>query len=207
MAPEIIYSVMESDASPTARDIYAFACSIIEVRTTQTPLLRLPEFPCKIYSGKVPFHDYKSEVDIMGRVLAGERPLRPLALDSDVLWSLVESCWIHSPRQRATITSVCNRLGELMSLPVTPWTSSSMISLQILHSIGDSGNRFTQVLYRLLSFSQAPNVRSLLLNRCKTTRPITFGYVIGTNHRLIYQALRSRCRATMECGKERLSCC
>ncbi|KAK0231912.1 kinase-like domain-containing protein [Armillaria nabsnona] len=67
----------------TARDIYAYGCTIVE-----------------IYTGKPPFSDIKNEAAVIHAVMKGNRPLRPQHLLQDGLWSLVTTCLIPSPSQR-----------------------------------------------------------------------------------------------------------
>ncbi|KAJ7584962.1 kinase-like domain-containing protein [Mycena floridula] len=94
LAPEL-FLMSEEDKScmkSTSRDIYAFACTILEV-----------------YTGQPPFSQHKFDPPVMYDVLAGRRPSRPLALPND-LWTLVESCWQHDPALRPSAQAVMRDL-------------------------------------------------------------------------------------------------
>ncbi|KAK7032035.1 hypothetical protein VNI00_013403 [Paramarasmius palmivorus] len=82
MAPEM-YSIDGSDTLPrlkgraqSSRDIYAYACTILEIIT-----------------GKPPFPDL-TDAQVMFAVLSGRRPERPTNVwCPDHVWHLVERCW------------------------------------------------------------------------------------------------------------------
>ncbi|PBK89470.1 kinase-like protein, partial [Armillaria gallica] len=84
LAPEYIDpDVVIDQAYITARDIYAYGCTVVE-----------------IYTGRPPFSDIKNEASIILAVIAGKRPLRPQHLLQDGLWSLVTTCLTASPSER-----------------------------------------------------------------------------------------------------------
>ncbi|KAK0190045.1 kinase-like domain-containing protein [Armillaria mellea] len=84
LAPEYIDPNVAIDrAYITARDIYAYGCTVVE-----------------IFTGEPPFNDIKNEAAVILALIAGKRPLRPRQLLQDSLWSLVMVCLTSSPSQR-----------------------------------------------------------------------------------------------------------
>ncbi|SJL08824.1 uncharacterized protein ARMOST_12195 [Armillaria ostoyae] len=84
LAPEYIHPNAVIDrAYITARDIYAYGCTVVE-----------------IFTGKPPFSDIKYEAAVIQAVMTGSRPPRPQHLLQDGLWSLVTTCLIPSPSRR-----------------------------------------------------------------------------------------------------------
>ncbi|KAJ7575155.1 kinase-like domain-containing protein, partial [Mycena floridula] len=87
MAPEILLiedmSTYRETQTSTSRDIYAFACTVVE-----------------IYTLKPPFHHISGrDVAVMNQVIAGKRPDRPDGI-SDGLWRLTQQCWSQDPAAR-----------------------------------------------------------------------------------------------------------
>ncbi|KAF5376792.1 hypothetical protein D9757_009481 [Collybiopsis confluens] len=85
MAPELIFSDEISSApspisfSSLPRDIYAFACTVVEVITNWYP---------------VPFSDQKTDADVLFALMSGKRPSRPSSVwCSDLIWDLTRRCW------------------------------------------------------------------------------------------------------------------
>lgn len=78
----------------------------------------------KIFTGQVPFFEYRRDSTVMLNVGRGNRPSRP-ALSSlawsdwgltDSVWGLMENCWKDNPEERPTVGDV------LAWLQVTPET-------------------------------------------------------------------------------------
>ncbi|PBK82470.1 kinase-like protein [Armillaria gallica] len=99
LAPEyIIPNAVINRAYLTARDVYAYGCTVVE-----------------IFTGKPPFSDIKNEAAVIHAVMTGSRPLRPQHLLQDGLWSLVTKCLTTSPSQRPTAEQVTRALtGQRM---------------------------------------------------------------------------------------------
>ncbi|KAJ7585006.1 kinase-like domain-containing protein [Mycena floridula] len=93
MAPELFLTSRDgNELKSTSRDIYAFACTILEV-----------------YTGQHPFAQYKHDPPVIHDVLDGGRPPRPKNI-SDNLWTLVEACWHQDPTSRPDAQTVVNTL-------------------------------------------------------------------------------------------------
>ncbi|KAG7088729.1 hypothetical protein E1B28_012697 [Marasmius oreades] len=113
LAPELMNPQHISIPSRTARDIYAFGCTIFELLT-----------------GKGPFSEKKMDVQIIMAVLNGSRPARPFNCP-DWLWAIVESCWKENFQVRPTATEVACRLTE--STTQREPKSDSAISRHTIH--------------------------------------------------------------------------
>ncbi|KAF5376760.1 hypothetical protein D9757_009471 [Collybiopsis confluens] len=104
MAPEFIdptsyYPDFDSKHNRLPGDVYAFACTVIEILTE-----------------KPPFYDqYHTDSVIIIEVLDGGRPLRPESKwCSDTLWELISECWAPNPWERPLADDLYARL-ETMS--------------------------------------------------------------------------------------------
>ncbi|KAK0487229.1 kinase-like domain-containing protein [Armillaria novae-zelandiae] len=77
LAPEYMDPDLFDGLYFTARDIYAYGCTVVEILT-----------------GKPPFSDIKYDVSVMHEVTKGKRPPRPplKVFPDDELWSLVMAC-------------------------------------------------------------------------------------------------------------------
>ncbi|KAH8829981.1 kinase-like domain-containing protein [Flagelloscypha sp. PMI_526] len=100
MAPEVLIpNPGEISGSRTApRDIYALACTAIEVAT-----------------GKLPFPDL-NEASAMLAVIRGERPARPHLVKwmTNDLWNLIERCWAQNPNNRPSSNEVVLDLERVL---------------------------------------------------------------------------------------------
>jgi hypothetical protein len=100
----------------------------------------------KLFTGKVPFHEFSVPAVII-KVTREERPGRPqqtlqLGLCDDV-WDLVKLCWRHEPKRRPKITFVLNRLRTIapqISLleRLVDFDLNSESSIDILRSLLES---------------------------------------------------------------------
>jgi hypothetical protein len=70
----------------------------------------------QIFTGLIPFHNIKHDYRIMGLVLKGERPPRPVAAEtvgcSEVVWNHMQRCWQENPRTRPT----CRELLDVVEI-------------------------------------------------------------------------------------------
>jgi len=103
-APEIISKDMAvtEPMKPTIKsDIYSFALVCVE-----------------LYSGRMPFEG-ESNDEVYARVMAGERPPRPVTPGGiempDLLWDLVQHCWSQRPEDRPSPRAVERRLNLIMT--------------------------------------------------------------------------------------------
>ncbi|PBK97927.1 kinase-like protein [Armillaria gallica] len=85
LAPEYMDPNLFDGSYFTARDIYAYGCTVVE-----------------IFTGKPPFSDIKYDVGVMHEVTKGKRPSRPPlnVFPDDELWSLVRACLATLPSDR-----------------------------------------------------------------------------------------------------------
>lgn len=96
MSPELF--ALDGSALPAAAsDIWALACTIIE-----------------IISERLPYMEYKHDVRIQRAIIKGEPPARRQAgfngqYDSE-LWSTIESCWARDPYQRPSIRDILTQI-------------------------------------------------------------------------------------------------
>ncbi|KAJ7572893.1 kinase-like domain-containing protein [Mycena floridula] len=111
MAPEILsLSTHGAELNQTPRDIYAFACTVLE-----------------IYTGKHPFPEYRVDFKVGQEVSESRRPSRPPDVFSDELWDLVEKCWRQDPAHRPSATDVVNSLrpDDTIQTPEQPLVEES----------------------------------------------------------------------------------
>ncbi|KAF9263004.1 kinase-like protein [Marasmius fiardii PR-910] len=96
LSPELL-----EGSRPTSKesDIYAFACVCYE-----------------IFTGLLPFHEFKNDAAVAIQVLAGKHPLRPESIPElqDGMWSIMESCWDPVPLTRPSVGSILTAVAELM---------------------------------------------------------------------------------------------
>ncbi|KAK0244507.1 kinase-like domain-containing protein, partial [Armillaria nabsnona] len=85
LAPEHLDPNLFDGSYFTARDIYAYGCTVVEIVT-----------------GKPPFSDIKYDVSVMHEVTKGKRPPRPPlnVFPDDELWALVRACLATLPSDR-----------------------------------------------------------------------------------------------------------
>ncbi|KAI3602889.1 hypothetical protein WG66_011164 [Moniliophthora roreri] len=83
MAPELFQPEANGETDNSPKDVYAYACTVLEIMT-----------------GKPPFPDLLDAAIIL-KVITGERPSRPSDVwCPDKVWDLVERCWSHNPSER-----------------------------------------------------------------------------------------------------------
>lgn len=97
LAPEYISPDTSPKAPHTSRDIYAFGCTIVEVRAfllvSFCPNCHF-NFEHQILTRKVPFHNCPNETAVLLGLLTGQRPTRPENVwCPDRLWGLAVHCW------------------------------------------------------------------------------------------------------------------
>ncbi len=112
LAPEYIDSKAVIDqAYITARDIYAYGCTVVEVGPVAY-YIALLSHSSKMLTGQPPFSDIKNDAGVVHAVMNRSRPLPPRHLLQDGLWSLVTMCLITSPSRRPTAEWVARALAD-----------------------------------------------------------------------------------------------
>ncbi|KAH8833416.1 kinase-like domain-containing protein, partial [Flagelloscypha sp. PMI_526] len=106
MSPEVVMN--SSPARTTARDVYAFGSTILEV-----------------VSGCSPWSDVREDTKVILNLSQGKHPDRPDGFGNDV-WSIVESCWALKPLERPSAAAIFERCR--ISLSVLRRTPSPMNS-------------------------------------------------------------------------------
>ncbi|KAK0485347.1 kinase-like domain-containing protein [Armillaria luteobubalina] len=116
LAPEYMDSTLFDQSYLTARDVYAYGCTVIE-----------------IFTGKPPFNNIKFEAGVMYEVLTKQNcpPRPPLdVFPNDLLWSFVTRCLATTSSRRPSATQVSGFLAcgmsqvfESLAEPEPPWGS------------------------------------------------------------------------------------
>ncbi|KAL0568701.1 Rho guanine nucleotide exchange factor [Marasmius crinis-equi] len=102
LAPELL----AENANPSKEsDIYAFACVCYE-----------------IFTGLLPFHQFKNDAAVVLQVIAGTRPSRTEALSAfpDALWSTMEGCWDANPSLRPSASAILLGVTAMRATSITP---------------------------------------------------------------------------------------
>ncbi|KAH8833421.1 kinase-like domain-containing protein [Flagelloscypha sp. PMI_526] len=89
MSPEVI--LYPEPSMTTARDIYAFGSTMLEVIT-----------------GKSPWSNIREDTKVILNLSLGKHPDRPDGFGNDV-WNIIESCWCLDPFERPSATMVLER--------------------------------------------------------------------------------------------------
>ncbi|KAF5381169.1 hypothetical protein D9757_009420 [Collybiopsis confluens] len=106
LAPEYItFGAGSPPPNHTSRDVYAFACTIVEILTF-----------------KLPFHDYPNDVAVIFALINAERPARPLDVwYPDDIWDLTSRCWAQASRDRPSGVEIYEMLaGRITPSPPVP---------------------------------------------------------------------------------------
>ncbi|KAH8804049.1 kinase-like domain-containing protein, partial [Flagelloscypha sp. PMI_526] len=89
MSPEVILD--SEPARTTARDVYAFGSTILEVVT-----------------GHSPWSNVREDTKVILNLSQGKHPDRPDGFGDDI-WSIIESCWALNPLERPPAATVFER--------------------------------------------------------------------------------------------------
>ena len=113
MAPELIKTEDEekSGLSTSASDVFALGMVTFEVRNVRCErLFHKVDTPLRfsqIFTGQVPFPEFKTSAVVMKKIIDGERPQRPpkgkkFGL-SDQFWEIIQSSLVHEAKQRPPV--------------------------------------------------------------------------------------------------------
>ncbi|ESK89580.1 hypothetical protein Moror_8651 [Moniliophthora roreri MCA 2997] len=129
--PELSLRTATGDAAgkdESARDIYAFACTVLEIMT-----------------GKPPFCG-TLESAVMLQVVQGKRPARPtVGWCPDEMWSMVQLCWAQDPMERPSARKIEQYLRMLLSSRNSGYLSSDPSLRQSLSIYLDPRARSTNI--------------------------------------------------------------
>ncbi|KAH8832201.1 kinase-like domain-containing protein [Flagelloscypha sp. PMI_526] len=118
MAPELFDTQFPlPNPDPRKRDIYAFACTILEV-CILCPYIQQLMTSLKVYTQKRPFPNHPNDAAVCFDVAQGRRPIRPSQGDfHDDLWDIVQMCWDQNPTSRPESSFVLDSLTNLAPFP------------------------------------------------------------------------------------------
>ncbi|KAH8806761.1 kinase-like domain-containing protein [Flagelloscypha sp. PMI_526] len=115
MAPEVILD--SGPSKTTARDIYAFGSTILEVIT-----------------GQPPWSNVREDAKVILNISQGKRPDRPNDFGNDI-WSIIESCWDQDPMTRPSAKTVLERCRlSLSAISKTLGSASTLNDSNLLDS-------------------------------------------------------------------------
>ncbi|THH29181.1 hypothetical protein EUX98_g5007 [Antrodiella citrinella] len=123
-APELFEPEEFNLSSPkqTAEsDIYAFACTCIEVRASSClSLVKIVDADIallKVYTESLPFSDMPM-YPLAKSVVSGKRPKRPKTTDgetmSEPIWHITQRCWSQQPSERPPAKEVATDMGNIV---------------------------------------------------------------------------------------------
>ncbi|EEB91595.1 hypothetical protein MPER_10021, partial [Moniliophthora perniciosa FA553] len=102
LSPEVINQNTPNAAIETPRDIYAYACTILEIMTGEHPFAEIPLEPA-----------------VAVAVARGRRPAKPTKPKQgwcpQNIWELVESCWEQDPDERPSANDIHRYLEGLLT--------------------------------------------------------------------------------------------
>ncbi|KAK7470196.1 hypothetical protein VKT23_001634 [Stygiomarasmius scandens] len=139
MAPEILLSWKGQEKIPSSRDVYAFACTALEIYTGQPPY-------AEIGDGQV--------LAMMNEGKRPPRPVKPIAPIADQLWDLIEECWVEHAASRPSALKILQVLRSISSIP-------SVASQETLSSLPKETESTIPVIL-LEDFDQAIHARDRL---------------------------------------------
>lgn len=92
MAPELFEGDGTACCSKES-DVYAFGMMCIEVCFDPGHSFLFIHEKAKVFTGKFPFHQQKTDAAVIVQVMSGVRPPRPLDDFSEVIWVSIKRCW------------------------------------------------------------------------------------------------------------------
>ncbi len=103
----------------TARDVYAYGCTVIEVGPASHHHRTLIHSSYQIFTGKPPFSKIKNDFVLMSKVARKKRLPRPPSniFPNDRLCKLVRACLSTRPGRRPNVTKISKVLAQLQKTP------------------------------------------------------------------------------------------
>ncbi|KAK0437918.1 kinase-like domain-containing protein [Desarmillaria tabescens] len=143
LAPEYIDFTPFDKSYLTARDIYAYGCTVIEV-----------------FTGKPPFSDIKNDARVIHKVMNGSRPPRPPAnvFPNDRLWSLVTACLMTVPCGRPNTENILIVLSLVNTGFCELESPAAVVEVCGLESLPDAAIESLQHTYPVYSSRTSPMI-------------------------------------------------
>ncbi|KAF8306762.1 kinase-like protein, partial [Clavulina sp. PMI_390] len=113
-----------------------------------------------IWTGKIPFFEFQSDIKAAAKFRKGERPTEPTASMNlppelkEQLWELLHEMWAQKPASRPSSTNIVNCLMRIFTASSDPIPSTqhpSQVQPQLGHQVG-------QVLQPLPGYSKTSNL-------------------------------------------------
>lgn len=126
LAPEFINPTpMPINENLMSRDIYAFGCTMFEVRFLPISYFDRTKVESQILSGQPPFSHLTLDISVAIEVLKGVRPVLSSAVVSkevvfQLIRSLLDSCWAEEITHRPNAQTVLDFLKHLYNLIYFP---------------------------------------------------------------------------------------
>lgn len=100
MAPEVIDASAATLVSGLPQDIFAFACTVLEM-----------------YTGSVPFQEIQHDLTVATAIRDGQRPERPRdVMIPDAIWQCIVICWKQQPEARPSAEKIVKILDGMKLL-------------------------------------------------------------------------------------------
>jgi serine/threonine protein kinase len=119
LAPEILVpSRSKKEYDARKRDIYAFACSALEVGPLVAQLENIYQLilvAYQMYTGRPPFGDMNDSEVIHKVIMKKEQPPLPPNPSPELkqLWPILKKCLAQDPRLRPTVTDIAGHLTKI----------------------------------------------------------------------------------------------
>ena len=98
-------------------DIYSFGSTMLQVRACfrRTMAYHARSMPLQVLTGKIPYHYYRNDAQVLVALSRGLRPARPVEPPiDDVHWEFMQQCWA-SQKSKQTSKNVRPTIEEIVS--------------------------------------------------------------------------------------------
>lgn len=122
LAPEFINPTpMPINGKLTSRDIYAFGCTMFEVRFPSMKYFDTMKAEFQILTGQPPFSHLNIDVSVAIEVLKGVRPILTSAVVPKeavfkLICALLDSCWEEEIMHRPDARTICDFLKHVYNI-------------------------------------------------------------------------------------------